>query len=214
MATRDTYQVQEWEDLPSENTPISGERLGHMEFGIKDAMDNRALKEIYGDYGINSGYANEINYANNRYIINGYNNTLGAGEENFINGINNNVLGGYNAVIGTSNTVRGSSNMVCGVSNSCEGTESSAYGLGLIAKSNQNVIGKWNEEDAEQIYSHIVGGGTGSSNRKNLHTLDRNGNATYAGTVESQGLILIDTETEQKYKLTVANGNIAITTVE
>lgn len=58
MATRDTYTKQEWENLPSEETPITAERLTHIEDGIKNAMDNRALKEIYGDYDISLGRKN------------------------------------------------------------------------------------------------------------------------------------------------------------
>ena len=55
MATRDTYTKvhEKWEDQPSENTPIKAAGLEHIEQGIKEAKDNRALKEIYGDNGIN-----------------------------------------------------------------------------------------------------------------------------------------------------------------
>lgn len=50
---RQTYQPQEWANLPSETTPISAERLTHMEQGITSAIDDRALKEIYDDDKIN-----------------------------------------------------------------------------------------------------------------------------------------------------------------
>lgn len=54
MATRDTYtKVHEhWEDQPSEKTPVFAADLEHIEQGIKDSYDNRALKEIYGDDGV------------------------------------------------------------------------------------------------------------------------------------------------------------------
>lgn len=55
MTTRDTYTTQTWENLPSEETPVSAERLAHIEQGIKDAADKRALKEIYDDTAINLG---------------------------------------------------------------------------------------------------------------------------------------------------------------
>lgn len=55
MATRDTYTKQTWENLPSEETPVSAERLEHIEQGIKDTADKRALKEIYDDDAINFG---------------------------------------------------------------------------------------------------------------------------------------------------------------
>lgn len=50
---RQTYQPQKWENLPSETTPVSAERLTHIEQGVTSAMDDRALKEIYDDDKIN-----------------------------------------------------------------------------------------------------------------------------------------------------------------
>lgn len=38
-------------------------------------------------------------------------------------------------------------------------------------------------EDADGKYAHIVGGGTDANNRKNIHTVDWDGNAEYAGDV-------------------------------
>lgn len=54
MATRDTYtKVHEvWKDKPDKTTPCMGADLMHFEDGISDAMDNRALREIYRDDGI------------------------------------------------------------------------------------------------------------------------------------------------------------------
>lgn len=54
MAIRDTYtKVHEhWEDQPSEETPVFAVDLEHIEQGIKNAFDNRSLKEIYKDDGI------------------------------------------------------------------------------------------------------------------------------------------------------------------
>ena len=46
----------------------------------------------------------------------------------------------------------------------------------------QHVQGKYNVEDTSDTYAHIVGGGT-SATPKNIHTLDWNGNAVYAGDV-------------------------------
>ena len=75
----------------------------------------------------------------------------------------------------------------------------------------QHVQGQYNEPDSK--LAHIVGNGKSDSNRSNAHTLDWNGNAWFAGTVESTGIILTDTVTEQKYILTIANGNLEITPV-
>lgn len=47
----------------------------------------------------------------------------------------------------------------------------------------QHVQGKYNIEDTSSTYAHIVGGGTSNTDRKNIHTLDWNGNAVFSGDV-------------------------------
>ena len=65
---------------------------------------------------------------------------------------------------------------------------SHAEGYGTIAASNyQHVQGKYNIEDTEEKYAHIVGNGTANANRKNAHTLDWNGNAWFQGNVSVDG---------------------------
>lgn len=51
MATRDTYTKvhEDWKNKPDKSTPCYAEDLEHIEQGIKDAADKRALKEIYDD---------------------------------------------------------------------------------------------------------------------------------------------------------------------
>lgn len=51
MVIRDIYtKVHEaWKNRPDKTTPVYAVDLEHIEQGISDAMDNRALKEIYGD---------------------------------------------------------------------------------------------------------------------------------------------------------------------
>ena len=57
-------------------------------------------------------------------------------------------------------------------------------GLYTIAGGNSShVQGKYNVIDENHKYAHIVGGGTSNTERKNIHTLDWNGNAEYAGDV-------------------------------
>ena len=75
-----------------------------------------------------------------------------------------------------------------------EGTGTSAFGEGshaegcdTIASSDyQHVQGKYNIEDAENKYAHIVGNGE-LSQRSNAHTLDWDGNAWFAGTITAEG---------------------------
>lgn len=76
------------------------------------------------------------------------------------------------------------------------GTASHAEGRNTIATgSYQHVQGKYNVEDADGAYVHIVGNGT-SSARSNAHTLDWDGNAWFAGNVtigkEKKKLVCVD----------------------
>lgn len=66
------------------------------------------------------------------------------------------------------------------------GTISHVEGKQTIAKGDcQHVQGKYNVIDESRKYAHIVGGGTSENKRKNIHTLDWDGNAKYAGDVSA-----------------------------
>lgn len=51
MVTRDIYTKvhEDWKNRPDKTTPVFAEDLEHIEQGITEAKDNRALKEIYDD---------------------------------------------------------------------------------------------------------------------------------------------------------------------
>lgn len=67
----------------------------------------------------------------------------------------------------------------------------SAIGHGTIASGEaQHVQGKYNVEDTEGRYAHIVGNGESDTARSNAHTIDWDGNAWFAGYVEGTKLIL------------------------
>lgn len=71
-----------------------------------------------------------------------------------------------------------------GANTQAKGMQSHAEGLGTIASGKrQHVEGQYNVEDTENKYVHIIGSGTNSSKRKNIHTVDWSGNAEYAGDV-------------------------------
>jgi len=71
------------------------------------------------------------------------------------------------------------------------GGRSHAEGMGTIAASvAQHAEGSYNIEDAASKYLHIVGNGSGENSRSNAHTLDWDGNAWFAGSVEGTALIL------------------------
>lgn len=63
-------------------------------------------------------------------------------------------------------------------------------GYGTVATTeNQHVQGRFNALDSNGKsgnYAHIVGGGSNNDDRKNIHTLDWNGNAWFAGKVSDE----------------------------
>ena len=86
------------------------------------------------------------------------------------------------------------------------GLESHSEGLGTIARGNlSHVQGKYNIQDTNNIYAHIVGNGTSNTTRSNAHTLDWSGNAWFAGTVEGTALILKSSTSgsSKRFKITV-----------
>lgn len=92
---------------------------------------------------------------------------------------------------GFSTHAEGSNTIASGMHAHAEGNNTKAGGIyshaegsNTEAKGNtQHVQGKYNVIDESNEYAHIVGGGTSENKRKNIHTLDWEGNAEYAGDV-------------------------------
>lgn len=59
------YIKQTWENLPSTNTPISAERLNHMEDGIAEAWEHGGEITIYDEYNESTTDGYSCNYLNN-----------------------------------------------------------------------------------------------------------------------------------------------------
>lgn len=76
--------------------------------------------------------------------------------------------------------------------------------------------GKYNIQDTQGKYAHIVGNGQDNDNRSNAHTLDWDGNAWFAGTVEGTALILKSSTTgsSKRFRITVDDsGTLSATEV-
>lgn len=125
--------------------------------------------EIFNDY--------ETNKATGTYAHSEGMYTTAVGNMSHAEGGSNDALGHCSHVEGTANTANGDSSHVEGNNNIASGK-------------NQHVQGKYNIEDTENTYAHIVGNGTHNTERSNAHTLDWDGNAWYAGHVESTAIIL------------------------
>lgn len=118
--------------------------------------------------------------------------------------------GNYSAVFGSSNTASETSAFAQGNGCVARGIMSHAEGSGTIAAGYaQHVQGKHNIGYSD--YAHIVGNGEDDSHRSNAHTLDWDGNAWYAGTVEGTAMIL-KSPNGTRYKVTVNDsGNLTAT---
>ena len=110
--------------------------------------------------------------------------------------------GFYSHAEGSQTQANGSSSHAEGVKTIAKGEYSHAEGSNTIANgtyshaeggqtiaaaSYQHVQGKYNIEDAEGKYAHIVGNGEYNEPRSNAHTLDWNGNAWFQGDVFVKG---------------------------
>lgn len=96
--------------------------------------------------------------------------------------------------------------------NSAKGNYSHAEGQGTIATGNhQHVQGKYNIEDTNNSYAHIIGNGN-SSTRSNIHTVDWNGNAWFAGNVSVDGSFKGPLDGTAKNATNDENGNNIINT--
>lgn len=90
-----------------------------------------------------------------------------------------------------------------------------AFGDGIEARGeNSFVYGRWNIPDSENKYAHIVGNGTGeyiqeeeNVDRSNAHTLDWEGNAWFAGTIEGTAMIL-KSPNGSRFKITVGDDGV------
>ena len=126
--------------------------------------------------------------------------------------------GDYTEASGEDSHAEGKHTTASGYASHAEGEYTKASGkyahvegYHTTARSNsQHVQGKYNIEDTASTYAHIVGGGTSNTDRKNIHTLDWNGNAVYSGDVnatDSDGSTVSLLGTKWKLKGNVVNNN-------
>ena len=123
--------------------------------------------------------------------------------------------GGYSHAEGTDSTASGEASHAEGNGTKASGSASHAEGVHTIANGGashaegsntkassnyQHVQGKYNIEDTENKYAHIVGNGTSNVAKSNAHTLDWKGNAWFAGKLTQEGVPTEDKDlTTKKY---------------
>lgn len=118
--------------------------------------------------------------------------------------------GGETTASGGHSHAEGSATVASGAYSHAEGWGSVASGLHshaegqhtIAAASAQHVQGKYNIKDTAK--AHIVGNGTADNKRSNAHTIDWDGNAWFAGTMEGTALILTSPD-GSRWQITVDN---------
>ena len=112
--------------------------------------------------------------------------TTASGSASHAEGSETTASGSASHAEGEGTTASGSYSHAEGKNTAASGEGSHAEGYSTTAAGDyQHVQGKYNIEDTEEKYAHIVGGGTSNTKRKNIHTVDWSGNAKYAGDVKS-----------------------------
>lgn len=171
-----------------------------------EGNDTRAIgthAHAEGNYSKAEGFAS---HAEGNYTNATGNSSHAEGDSTKAIGISSHAEGLSTEASGAQSHAEGSSTKAIGYNSHAEGgyTEakggySHAEGDSTIASGNaQHVQGKYNVEDIEGKYVHIVGGGT-NSERKNIHTLDWEGNAIFTGTVmDGNGATIGGIETNSK----------------
>ena len=133
-------------------------------------------------------------------------NTVASDRYSHVEGYDTTASGAYSHAEGFDTIAQGDGSHAEGRTTTASGDYSHAEGYYTRASGNySHVEGKYNVEDTEDKYAHITGGGTSNTKRKNIYTLDWEGNATFAGDVtctnhlyESRGpasMGIVDTDT-------------------
>lgn len=183
--------------------PYDNILMSDMVTTIEDAINDKpgekisssgssASGEIFNDY--------ENNIANSLYShAEGQATTAGA-VASHAEGQNTQAMGSGSHAEGQTTTASGMCSHAEGGNTTASAVRSHAEGYHTIASGDnshsegvyteaasdaQHVQGQYNIVDSEDKYAHIVGWGTSTSDRANIHTIDTNGNGWFSGKVSA-----------------------------
>ena len=154
-----------------------------------------------------SGYVTKANPEFTGYVSMGRSTGTSAGNYST-------ALGKYVIAMGEASFAHGDSTSAFGVNSHAEGFSATATGTGshaegyntIAASDYQHAEGKWNIEDSNNKYAHIVGNGN-ANKKSNAYTLDWSGNGVFAGkvTVGKAPTSNMDVATKQYVDTAVSN---------
>lgn len=178
-----------YKDKPDKTTPVTAD--------ILNMQDNafEAIEEYLAN--IETGLPDDITI-NDSLIVGSGQGDGATGTHSMINGTDCSATGNDSHAEGTHTTASGQASHSEGINTIASGVMSHAEGYETKASGTyQHVQGKYNVEDTENKYAHIVGGGTSDTERKNIYALDWNGNAEFAGDVRTGNGASLDDLNEQ-----------------
>ena len=148
-------------------------------------------------------------------VFNDYENNVASSDFSHAEGINTVASGSFSHAEGFFTKAISDCSHAEGAGTVASGSWSHAEGYYTTASGNyQHTQGKFNKEDTENKYAHIVGNGTSSSKRSNAHTLDWDGNAWYQGDIRVGGTSYDDGKTlETKTTITTSTETTASITL-
>ena len=112
--------------------------------------------------------------------------TTASGDGSHAEGLQTTASGKYSHAEGYETTASGEYSHAEGIQTTASVLGSHAEGANTTASGDyQHVQGKWNIEDTESKYAHIVGWGTSSTSRANIHTITTSGDGWFAGKVSA-----------------------------
>ena len=206
-------------DKPQKTTPVTANILNMQDKTLSALEDFLASEEVtfkkgltvgarlttlaVGEYSLVIGMGaatGQASFAMGRFLqANGNcaaaigNSTYADGAYSVAAGVNSKALGNASVAMGNGVQASGTDSFAEGIGTKALGMSSHAEGrLTIAAGANQHVQGTFNVEDTENNFAHIVGGGTSNNDRKNIHTLDWQGNAWYAGDIINGNGISLD----------------------
>ena len=208
------------EDLEDHAAIFGGGGIGVAGTGESSEIFNDYVKNIAsGKYSHAEGYSNTA--SGNHSHAEGYSNIAG-GNRSHVEGFMSRSNGTCSHAEGSECWAEGSDSHAEGCKTRANGQSSHAEGMQAVAdgdyahaeghatkasSQNQHVQGKYNIEDAEGVYAHIVGNGDAAV-RSNAHTLDWDGNAWFAGGIE------LTSPNGTRYRFTVADdGTLSATAI-
>lgn len=172
-----------------ERTMASGE-ASHAEGNYSTASSNFSHAE--GNWSTASGFSSHVEgsetTASGDYSHAEGNETTASGESSHAEGNRTKASGVYSHAEGMDTEALIAGSHAEGWGTTASGDYSHTEGYFTKASSEaQHVQGKYNIEDKDNKYAHIVGNGTDDTVRSNAHTLDWEGNAWFAGKLTQEG---------------------------